>query len=261
MKCKYRLKTKKPLVIIAVFILVILIATFYGCNQAKLTGLLDNERSNSAYDYKSTSEMIREQALESAKQQGLLILVNKQHPLAESYIPDDLTAMKYFVANRSAETRYMRKDAAAAFDQLVVAAARDGVELRMTTAYRSYEYQTNLYNTYVENSGEKAANHSSAKPGESEHQTGLAVDVSSISIGYQFLYTFGDTKEGKWLANHSYEFGFIIRYPAGKSDITGYNQEPWHLRYVGLFVANEIFRQGVTLEEYLADNSLISGEE
>ena len=261
MKSKYRLRTKKPLIILAVFTLVILIATFYGCNQAGLKGQFDSKKSTMALEYKSTGELIREQALESATQQGLLILVNKQHPLAENYIPDDLTALKYFVANRSAETRFMRAAAAVHFEKLVETAAQDGVELRMTTAYRSYAYQKNLYNTYVENSGEKAANHSSAKPGESEHQTGLAVDISSNSIGYQFLYTYGETKEGKWLASHAHEFGFILRYPEGKEDITGYNHEPWHLRYVGPFAAKEIFQAGITLEEYLEETDPISEAE
>jgi len=249
------------LTILVLFILAMVAVAFYGCNHSELTGLLDNNRSKSAQDYMATSKLIQEQALISATKKGLLILVNKQHPLAEDYIPDDLTAMKYFVANRSEETRFMRVVAAVHFEKLVEAAAHDGVELRMTTAYRSYDYQKNLYNTYVENSGEKAANHSSAKPGESEHQTGLAVDVSSISIGYQFLYTYGETKEGKWLASHAHEFGFILRYPEGKEDITGYNHEPWHLRYVGPFAAKEIFREGITLEEYLVEKDLISEAE
>lgn len=230
---------------------------FYGCNHTQLKNLLAGNNGTFGLDQKSTGELIRKQALESALNQGFLILVNKQHPIPESYVPDDLTAMKYFVANRPEQSRFMRAAAAEDFARMVEAAAADGIELRMTTAYRSFAYQKSIYDNYVSQSGEEEASRSSAKPGESEHQTGLAVDVSSISIGYQFLYTFGNTVEGKWLTSHAHEFGFILRYPPGKEEITGYNQEPWHLRYVGLFAATEIFQQGICLEEYLENNDLM----
>lgn len=197
----------------------------------------------------------RENALKEADHKGLLILVNKEHPIDQGYKPDDLTDIKYFAPDRSETTRYMRAEAAAAFHQLVDKAVGEGIELKMTTAYRSYNFQKVLYDSYVEREGEAAANTYSAKPGRSEHQTGLAADVSSPSVGYQLSNDYGETKEGKWLAEHAHQFGFIIRFPKGKEDITGYQYEPWHIRYVGLAAAQEIYENGLTLEEFLRENN------
>ena len=188
---------------------------------------------------------------EEAKAAGILILVNKTHPIDRSYKPDDLVKIKYYAADRSESGRYMRAEAAEAFHKLVEKAAEENIELKMTTAYRSYDFQKTLFDGYVKREGEAAANRYSARPGESEHQTGLAVDVSSPSVGYQLTGEYANTVEGKWLAAHAHEFGFIIRFPQGKEDITGYLYEPWHIRYVGKTVAKEIYEAGITLEEYL----------
>lgn len=211
------------------------------------TGEKDKDREKAERE-----EMCRKQ-LEAASERGLLVLVNKENSVDKSYKPEDLTAIKYYVSDRSAASRYMRKEAAEAFHRLVEEAGAEGVELLMTTAYRSYEFQQILYNNYVANEGQEAADTFSAKPGKSEHQTGLAVDVSAQSVGYQLTTEFENTKEGKWLAENAHRYGFIIRFPKGKEDITGYMYEPWHLRYVGDFAAQEIYEQGVTLEEYLAE--------
>lgn len=198
----------------------------------------------------------RELALMEAKNRGLLILVNKEHPVDRDYKPDDLTKIRDYVPDRSETTRYMRAEAAEAFGMLVDKAAEDGVVIKMTTAYRSYDFQKILFDSYVQKEGEEKANTFSAKPGQSEHQTGLAVDVSSPSVDYQLSDDYGKTKEGKWLADHAHRFGFILRFPKGKEDITGYRYEPWHLRYVGLIAAKEIHDQNITLEEYLQENNL-----
>lgn len=198
----------------------------------------------------------RQKALKEAEEKGLLILVNKEHPIDQTYKPDDLAEIRYFVSDRSETTRYMRTEAADAFHQLVDKAAEEGIELKMTTAYRSYNFQKVLYDSYVEREGEAAANTYSAKPGQSEHQTGLAADVSSSSVGYQLTDAYAETKEGKWLAEHAHQFGFIIRFPRGKEDITGYQYEPWHIRYVGHAAAMEIHEQGLTLEEFLQKNKI-----
>lgn len=198
----------------------------------------------------------RNLALKEAEDKGLLILVNKEHPVDKDYKPDDLVKIRDFVPDRSETTRYMRSEAAVAFEMLVGKAAEDGVVIKMTTAYRSYDFQKVLFDNYVEKEGEEKANTFSAKPGQSEHQTGLAVDVSSPSVDYQLSDDYGKTKEGKWLSDNAYRFGFILRFPKGKEDITGYQYEPWHLRYVGLTAAKEIHEQGITLEEYLQENGL-----
>ncbi len=193
----------------------------------------------------------RLEQLKKDQENGYLILVNKTHPIDQDYKPDDLKQMEYFVKDRSEVTRYMRAVAADAFADLVNGAASDGIVLKMTTAYRSYSFQKMLFDNYAQKEGEVAANQYSARPGQSEHQTGLAVDISSPSVDYQLTEEYGNTLEGKWLANHCYEYGFILRFPNGKEDITGYQYEPWHIRYVGLTAAKEIYEQNITLEEYL----------
>jgi len=193
------------------------------------------------------------ETLKEAEERGLLILVNKEHSIDRDYKPEDLVKIRYFAADRSETTRYMRAEAAEAFHRLVEKASGEGIELKMTTAYRSYAFQKILFDNYVEKEGEEAANTYSARPGQSEHQTGLAVDVSSPSVGYQLTGEYSDTKEGKWLAEHAHEFGFIIRFPKGKEDITGYQYEPWHIRYVGLAAAMEIQERNLTLEEFLQE--------
>jgi D-alanyl-D-alanine carboxypeptidase len=186
-----------------------------------------------------------------AMDKGLLILVNKKHPIDKDYKPTDLKAIKYFAPDRTPASRYMRSEAADAFHTLVENAVMEDIEIIMTTAYRSYGFQQILYDGYVQREGQAAADKFSAKPGQSEHQTGLAVDVTSASVGYALTGDFANTKEGKWLADNAHKFGFIIRFPAGKEDITGYMYEPWHIRYVGKPVAEKIYNQGITLEEYL----------
>jgi D-alanyl-D-alanine carboxypeptidase len=198
-----------------------------------------------------TSESPDPMTLEEAEAQGMLILVNKTHPLDKNYKPDDLEKIKYYAPDRSEAGRYLRAEAADAFHQMVEKASEEGIELKMTTAYRSYDFQKLLYDNYVKKEGEAAANRYSAKPGQSEHQTGLAADVSSPSVNYQLTQEYGETDEGKWLAAHAHEFGFIIRYPKDKEDITGYLYEPWHVRYVGISTAEEIYEKDLTLEEYL----------
>lgn len=200
---------------------------------------------------KSNLPPATEKQRQEAEERGLLILINKQNPIGENYKPDDLASIKYFASDRSEAGRYMRKEAAEHFHMLVEAAAADGYELVMTTAYRSYGFQQVLWNNYVANEGEAAASRFSAKPGQSEHQSGLAADVSSPSVNYELTRDFGKTEEGLWLAENAHRFGFIIRFPEEKEDITGYLYEPWHIRYVGEPVATEIFAKDLTLEEYL----------
>jgi len=251
---KYKMKSKrrsKPLVALFVVLTVLIVAITIVFNLPTIKdflGLNDGQNSIDAAE--------AQQAREEAAQQGLLFLVNKQNPVDKNYKPEDLTAMAYYAPDRDAAGRYMREAAATAFSKLVEQAAKDGIELKMTTAYRSYGFQQVLYNNYVNKYGQEAANRFSAKPGQSEHQTGLAVDVSSQSVNYQLTEEFGGTAEGKWLVAHAHEFGFIIRYPKDKEDITGYMYEPWHLRYVGLFPAKEIYEQDMTLEEYLQEYGL-----
>ena len=187
-----------------------------------------------------------------------LILVNRTHPLAEGYIPNDMVKVNSVISGVGVpgETDMMRRTAAEAFEKMVAAAKNDGIEILMRTGYRSYSYQRDrLYQPYITNYGQTYADTISAKPGQSEHQTGLACDIGGMSEGYALSYDFGNTNEGKWVAAHSYEYGFIIRYTDGTrekpGEITGFIYEPWHLRYVGVEAATYMHKNGLLLEECL----------
>ena len=132
-------------------------------------------------------------------------------------------------------------------------AQNQGLDFLICSAYRSYELQKSLYNNSLSQNGEKFTNTRSAYPGRSEHHTGLAIDITSESMGYGLSQNFINYPEGLWLNNNCSKYGFIIRYPKGKTHITGYDYEPWHLRYVGTEAASEITAKGITLEEYLGE--------
>lgn len=181
-----------------------------------------------------------------------LVLVNKSHSLPSDYIPDDLIAPNVpFPFTQDLPKRYMRKEAAHALEDLFKASEKAGVELYAQSGYRSYDRQEAIFASNAARDGEEAANKYSARPGESEHQTGLTMDVTSPAINFNLNTSFGDTEEGKWVKAHAHEYGFIIRYPKGKENITKYQFEPWHLRYVGEEAASVIHERGITLEEYL----------
>lgn len=136
-------------------------------------------------------------------------------------------------------------DAQDAFDEMQSAAAAEGLNIYISSGFRSYSYQDGLYNRYVERSGKVEADRYSARAGHSEHQTGLAFDLNTIDD------SFADTAEGKWVAKNCYKYGFIIRYPKGMESVTGYIYEPWHIRYLGKETAKSVYDSGLTLEEYL----------
>lgn len=139
--------------------------------------------------------------------------------------------------------------AQAAFDQMAAAAAQEGLSLYISSGFRSYEYQAGLYQRYVQRDGQAAADTYSARPGHSEHQTGLAFDLNTIDD------SFAATPEGQWVAQHCHEYGFLMRYPADKEDVTGYKYEPWHIRYLGVEAATAVAQSGLCLEEYLGIDS------
>ncbi|WHY00019.1 M15 family metallopeptidase [Neobacillus sp. DY30] len=183
--------------------------------------------------------------------ESIPVLVNKQNKLPENYKPADLVYTDIpFVSDVTNEKRKMRRVAAAAVNQLFAGAKADGISLLAVSAYRSHETQTTLFNSYVNRDGYEKARTYSALPGTSEHETGLAIDVTSGNGKCAAENCFGGTPEAIWLEQHAAEYGFIIRYPQGKESITGYQYEPWHLRYVGKELALEITSKGITLEEY-----------
>ena len=187
----------------------------------------------------------------AAEPESLTVLVNKQYKLPDGYKPDDLVYPGVpFLFSDKIEKRMMRKTAAAALEQLFAGAKQDGVQLAGVSAYRSQSTQTRLFNNYVKRDGEEKARTYSAIPGHSEHQTGLAIDVSGSDGKCAAESCFAGTKEANWLAEHAAEYGYIIRFPEGKQSITGYKYEPWHIRYVGKDIARTVSAKSITLEEY-----------
>ncbi len=138
-----------------------------------------------------------------------------------------------------------------AFNKMQAAAKVDGLNIYISSGFRSYSYQKTLYNNYVNRDGVTAADTYSARVGHSEHQSGLAFDVNTIND------SFANTEEGKWLNDNCYKYGFILRYPKGKSDETGYQYEPWHFRYVGVELAEKLYNNGnwITVEDYFGITS------
>lgn len=182
---------------------------------------------------------------------SITVLVNTVHGLPDGYKPDDLVYPDVpFLFKEKIEKRMMRKEAAAALEQLFEGARKDGIYLAGVSAYRSQATQETLFNHYVQKDGLDKAKTYSAVPGHSEHQSGLAIDVSDSAGHCAAESCFAGTKEAEWLKDHAYEYGYIIRYPDGKENITKIKYEPWHIRYVGLQVAKEITERGITLEEY-----------
>lgn len=164
--------------------------------------------------------------------EGILI-ASKKYPLPSTYAPGE------------------SKEARAAFAEMAAEATLSGYDLVAFSTYRSFDYQTTLYEKYVSNDGQEAADRYSARPGYSEHQTGLAFDIGEQHFEQHFAReSFGETEAGKWVAANAHKYGFIMRYPNGKEKITGYMYEPWHFRYVGKELAPKIYEAGTTLEEY-----------
>ncbi len=179
------------------------------------------------------------------------VLVSKTNPLTnQSYVPSSLTvpAVKTRTDKTIAE-QSLRSDIEPAIKALFGAANTAGHDIMVASGYRSFEQQQIYYSNYSRLYGETAANKFSARPGQSEHQTGLAFDISLSSRACYLEVCFGETDAGKWLAAHSYEYGFILRYPADKTEITQYQYEPWHFRYVGQDLARALHESGLTLDE------------
>ncbi|MGG3452105.1 M15 family metallopeptidase [Domibacillus aminovorans] len=245
-----------------IFILSCILVLSSGCSNDKKE--IQNETSSSLHQTtkventdQTTNTMNKEndndpKAIEVvANPKDITVLVNKTYRLPENYIPSDLVYPDIpFTFSEMIDKRKMRKEAAEALKRMFDAAKLDGIYLAGVSGYRSEERQRILFENYVNKDGLDEANKYSAHPGHSEHQTGLSIDVSGISGEFAIEEGFANTQEAKWLEEHAPEYGFIIRFPKGKEDITGYIYEPWHIRYVGLEISKEIAQKSITLEEY-----------
>lgn len=174
-------------------------------------------------------------------------VVNKERTIPADYVPPDLVTPDTPI-DPSTDATQLSAAAADAFEALVSEAAAAGHQLQLTSGYRSYDEQQALYDRHVRDYGPEVAAQRAALPGTSEHQTGLAADVGLVGLPDDQV--FGDTAASAWVAANAHRFGFVVRYPQGKERITGYSYEPWHLRYVGVALATELHRTGLTMEEY-----------
>ncbi|MET0728884.1 MAG: M15 family metallopeptidase [Acidimicrobiales bacterium] len=179
-----------------------------------------------------------------------LVLVNNQTPLPPGWEPPDLVMPNVLFTFASDDPkRLLRQPAATALESLMAAAARDGAPLAAVSGYRSAARQDEIFQSAVARFGAVEAQHRSARPGHSEHQTGLAIDVTSADGSCPAEACFAQSPAAAWIAVHAADHGFILRYPAGKEAVTGYTHEPWHLRYVGPQPAGVLLERGLTLEE------------
>ena len=189
-----------------------------------------------------------EQYMNPENRDEYLFLVNADNPLTKEYAPTDITGSIYTRSDR--DTRTLRKYACLALEAFLKEGEANGIKgVTVTSAYRSYDYQNQLFQNEIAllGSEEKAAKNVNP-PGSSEHQTGLAVDMHNMSAASR---EFGKTIEAKWLADNAHKFGFILRYPADKVDVTGISYEPWHFRFVGRYHATKMYELGMCLEEYI----------
>lgn len=203
----------------------------------------ENEEEVFSEDQEEAGEMTTEEAIQYIEGQELpeeptyvdgILIANKRNPLPSTFAPGE------------------SEEARAAFEEMAAAAALEDFHLVAFSTYRSYEYQVSLYDRYVERDGVEEADRYSARPGYSEHQTGLAFDIGEANKEQDWASSrFGDTEAGKWIADNAHLYGFIMRYPEGKEPITGYMHESWHFRYVGEEIATDIYENNSTLEEYL----------
>ncbi len=177
------------------------------------------------------------------------VVVDKLRPLnPKQYQPTTLRTPNIKVESGDMQVNDLT---ATGLEEMASAAATEGINLMVVSAYRSYTEQVTIYNSMVRGYGQAEADRQSARPGYSEHQSGWAVDLGAASGKCRIDPCFADTPEGKWLATNAYKYGFIIRYPSDKEQITGYNYEPWHVRFVGKELSTEMHRTGTqTLEEF-----------
>jgi D-alanyl-D-alanine carboxypeptidase len=181
----------------------------------------------------------------------LRVLVDRSHALPSDYVPNDLVPLQdYGVPTLGSDVLRLQREAAESLGQLVEGAAADEEEMVAASAYRSYEEQKHTHERLMSVFGTDA-DEMSAAPGHSQHQLGTAVDFTNAAAGYRLGVPFGQTSAYTWLEHHAWEYGFVLAYPRGQEEQTGYQWEPWHYRYVGVEVAKQIEDSGQSLQVFL----------
>ena len=208
-------------------------------HDTKVNTTISYVNSNLDYDYYTNTK-------NADLKKDNLVLVNKYYVLDKDYEPDNMVKIE----SKYGVQQYLIEEAYEAFKKMADDAKKEGLTLYITSPYRSYQTQSKLYNNYSAQDGRELADTYSARPGFSEHQTGLAADI--VSGPGKSLASFENTKEFKWIKKNAHKYGFILRYPKGKEKITGYQYEPWHYRYLGIDTATKVYNSNLTYEEYYA---------
>ncbi len=244
---------RKHVAIATIMALAIVGFFVYAINKKDTTPVqIQNEQKSKATDEATPQPRGFDKTQYSIDEPGSIWwIVNKTRPLPDGYVPADLVtpAVKLRLGAGAPQMQFS-KTAEDALIKMFNAAAKDGIILVFGSGYRSYALQKQFYDSYVAQDGQAAADRYSARPGTSEHQTGLSFDATNVSENCHLEICFAETPEGAWIKNNSYKYGYIVRYPNGKESITGYQYEPWHLRYVGTELATELQKTGQTMEEF-----------
>lgn len=209
-----------------------------GYDYDKIVALVNVRATSNPYEFVTKSD----------RDKNTSLLVNKHYELGADYAPDDLVDIdiRYYYGG----PKKIRKEVYDAFLRMWESAHNEGIYLIVDSAYRTYESQDEVYKYYENLKGTKYADGIAARPGFSEHQTGLSLDIYSKDS--TSAKTFENSKAYAWLIDNSYKYGFILRYPKGLKDITGYNYESWHYRYLGEDLAKKVYESGLTYDEYYA---------
>lgn len=243
---------RKPLIALSALLVLVLLVVF----AFKQTALSPQQKEQEKKQQQASQPVVPQfdkTKLSLTDPNSLWVVASKPRALNPiNYAPADLVTPKVALRGSAAfEEMKLRAEAAGALEAMVTGGTAAGVNLKLASGYRSYKTQVSVYNNEVRQYGQKVADTQSARPGHSEHQTGLAADLQDAAGRCVVADCFKDLSEGKWVAEHAWEYGFIVRYTPGKEVITGYRYEPWHLRYVGKELAAELHKTSVqTLEEF-----------
>lgn len=249
------MKTEKRIIVGTTLLLLALV----GCSAAKTETTkptVSEEKSTTDSTEKNKVEatvVLNTEGVVTIKEpERINALVNKHNKFPDGYTPTDLVHpdVPFVFGEQVVERSMLRQEAATHLETMFAEAKKQAIHLSGVSAFRSYDTQVSIFDGYVQQDGKEKALTYSALPGTSEHQSGLAIDISNAAGEFAAEQGFETTAEGKWLAKESYKYGYILRFPEGKDASTGYEYESWHFRYIGQSLAKKVFDSGLTYEEY-----------
>ncbi len=239
----------KKYIIITVIVIITLAGTFLYLQNKKTQSIKPSNNAIANTEQRPKNSLDKNQH-SLTEPSSSWVIVNKKNAIPLTYAPDLVVPDIKLRLNQAEEQMQISRTAEPAFKEMFQNAKNDGITLVFGSGYRSSVLQKQFYDSYKVRDGQDAADTYSARPGHSEHQTGLSADITSPGGECHLEICWEDTPEGKWINNNAYKYGFILRYPKDKQTITGYQYEPWHVRFVGKELSDEIHNTGQTLEEF-----------